>query len=54
MLERCIAADKASRKQRRAQSDVFYPRLEILRKLQEEVREVMNSKYDSSNDYPKR
>jgi hypothetical protein len=53
MLERCIAADKASRKQRRAQSDVFYQRLEILRKLQEEVREVMNPKYDSSSDYPK-
>ena len=40
MLERCIATDKA-RKKRPAESDVFYQKLEILRKMQEETREML-------------
>jgi hypothetical protein len=53
MLERCIAADKA-RKRRPAESDVFYQKLEILRKMQKEVREELGLDSDASNDDPKR
>jgi len=52
MLERCIATDKA-RKKRPAESDVFYQKLEILRKMQEETREVLGLNSDASNDDPK-
>ena len=53
MLERCIAADKA-RKRRPAESDVFYQKLEILRKMQKEVREELGLDSDASKDDPKR
>jgi hypothetical protein len=48
MLERCIAADKARKK--RPESDVFYQKLEVLRKMQEETREALGLDDDSKDD----
>jgi hypothetical protein len=71
MLERCIEADKATRKERRAelrafralqeqrkrldderrvQPDVFYEKLKILRKMQEQLKEELRGR--SSTEDP--
>ena len=41
MLIRCAEADKASRKQRRAEADQFYKKLKILREMQKETKALI-------------
>ena len=40
-LERCIERDNVSRRRQRAERDVFYEKLKILREMQEETKALV-------------
>ena len=53
MLERCIEADKLSRRKRR-ESDVFYQKLKILQEMQKETKALIRGLSDAQDNNPKR